>query len=100
MGNYFGETIKRIRVAMCKNDRKRIRTFPALVNEMQADIVHLGSEMSESVKESFVLPPVVGVMPIADEFPEVNGIGAQGPIFCVLWLAREPCVFQPLAKVV
>jgi hypothetical protein len=84
---------------MCKYDRKRIRTFPALVNEMQANIVHLGSEMSESVKESFVFPPVVGVMPIADEFLEVIGIGAQGPIWA-LWLRRETCVFQPLAKVV
>ena len=54
---------------MCKNDRKRIRTFSALMNEMQADIVHLGSEMSESVEGSFVLPPVVGVMPVVNEVP-------------------------------
>ena len=71
---------------MCENDRKWIRTFSALVNEMQTDIVHFGSEMSESVKGSFVLPPVVGVMPIANEFPEVIDIGAQGPL-CGLWQA-------------
>ncbi len=83
---------------MCKNDRKRIRTFSALVNEMQADIVHVGSEMSESVEISFVLPPVVGVMPVADEFPEVIDIGAQGPIFALRQI-RKPCVFEPLAKI-
>ena len=83
---------------MGKNDRKRIRTFSSFVNEMQADSVHLSSKMSESVKDSFLLPPVVGVMPVADEFPKVIGIGAQGPIWCA-WMVREPCVFQPLAKV-
>jgi hypothetical protein len=72
--------------------KTRNRTFSALVNEMQADIVHLGSKMSESVKGSFVLPPVVGVMPVADQFPEVNAIGAQGPL-CALRLIRKPCVF-------
>ena len=64
---------------MCKNDRKRIRTLPALVNEMEADIVHLGSEMSESVKGGFVLPPVVGVMPVADQFLG-NRYRCHGPI--------------------
>jgi len=83
---------------MCKNDRKRIRTFSALVNEMEADIVHVGSEMSESVKGRFVFPPVVGVKPVEDEFPEVIVVGAQGPI-CGLRLIRKPRVFEPVAKV-
>jgi hypothetical protein len=77
---------------MCKNDRKRIRTLPALVNEMEADIVHLGSEMSESVKGGFVLPPVVGVMPVADQFPEVIAIGAHGPP-CVLPFDKKTVCF-------
>jgi len=97
-GNYFGEAIKRIRIAVCQNDRKGIRTFSALVDEMQADTFHIGSEMSESVEGSFVLPPVVGVMPVADEFPQVIDVGAQGPLFA-LCMIRKPCVFEPLAKV-
>jgi len=82
---------------MGQNDRKRTRSFSALVNEMQADIIHVGFEVSESVEGNFVLPPIVGVMPVANEVPEIVDIGAEGPI-CALRM-RKPGVFEPPAKV-
>ena len=47
------------------------------MNENAVRYVQVGSEMSESVEGRFVLPPVVGVMPVADQFPEVIDIGAS-----------------------
>jgi hypothetical protein len=79
---------------MRENQWKRFRAIGAFVNEMDADIIHLGFELSELVQSCFVLPPIVTVLPIADEFPEVTEIGAPIPIG-VLRLIRPPCPIPP-----
>ncbi len=53
---------------MGENDGERIRTFAALVNEVDADAVNFGLKMRESVERRFLLPPVVCALPVCDEF--------------------------------
>ena len=83
---------------MSKNERKRIRAFTALVNEVDVDIIHFGFEMREFVERCFVLPPVVSVPPIVDELLEVIAIGVCIPI-CARYLIGRPRFFKPLPQV-
>ena len=97
-GDYFRESKKRIGIAMGENDGERSRTFPSLVNKVDADAVNFSFEMRESIERGFLLPPVVSVLPIVDEFLKVIETGACIPI-CSLQLIRPPRVFQSLLQV-
>ena len=83
---------------MRKNDGKRIRTSAALVNEVDSDSVHLRSKVSELIECSLVLPPVIGVLPVADEFLNVLKIGAGIPA-CTFYRMRPPSIPQALLQV-
>jgi len=72
--------------------------LPALVNEVDIDIIHFGFEMREFVEHRFVTPPVVSVLPMVDELLEVIAIGACVPI-CARYLIGPPRVFKPLPQV-
>ena len=56
--NYFYETIKRIRIAVGQDERKRSRSLPALIDEVDADIIELGLEMCELIQRRLLLAPV------------------------------------------
>ena len=57
--NDFRETKKRIRIPVCQNEWERIEPFTAFVNEMNANIVHVGLEVREFVERLFVHAPRV-----------------------------------------
>jgi hypothetical protein len=72
------------------------RMIAAFVNEMDANIIHLGFEMGELIAGRFMLAPVVGVVPIGDEFFQITEIGAWFPIY-VPHLIGPPRVFSAAA---
>ena len=64
---------------MRQDEWKRIGSFTAHVNEVDADIVHVGLEMSELVVRLFVLSPVVAVLSVIEQVLKVVDIGACIP---------------------
>jgi hypothetical protein len=81
-----------------ENNRERFRTFASLVNEVDANVIHLGFEMNKLIEFRFLLSPVVGVVPIIAEFPKVLEIGACIPTGTLDFM-RSPCIFQSLPHV-
>jgi len=56
--NDFRETIKRIRIAVCEEQRERIRPLAAFMDEVDADVIYFGFEVSESIESRLLLAPV------------------------------------------
>ena len=65
---------------MRENDWKRFWAFAALMNEMDSASVNLGFEVRELIECRFLLPPVVTILPIFDEFLQIVEIGACIPL--------------------
>ena len=64
---------------MGKNERKWFRPLAAFVDEVNADVVHFGSEMSKLIEIGFVLTPVIGIEPIGNQLLQVVEIGTGVP---------------------
>lgn len=97
-GNYFCETIERIRIAVRKNDRKWIRAIAALMDQVDTDVVQFCLEMSELVQRRFVFWPIINILPIINEFLQIIHVGARTPI-CAFDLIRPARLYQPLPQV-
>ena len=98
IGMIFRESVKRSGIAMCQDERKRLRAHSALMDEVNADTIHGGLEMSELVQSRPLFAPIVVVLPVGDELPEVVQIGAGIP-FRAFDLIRPSCILEPPAQV-
>nr|WP_269849187.1 hypothetical protein [Methanosarcina horonobensis] len=58
------EPIERIRPAVSKDNRDRIRVLPVLVNKMDANTVNFGTELIKSIKFCLLNTPVVLILPV------------------------------------
>ncbi len=56
---------------MRKNDGKRFWTFAALVNEVDCGAIYLRFEVSKLIERCLVFPPVIRVLPVANEICKV-----------------------------
>ena len=83
---------------MRKNEREWIRPLAALMDEMDANTVHLSFEVSESIEGRLMPAPVVGALPIIDEVFKVIEIGARLPM-CSRHLVRPPRVSQAVLQI-
>ena len=83
---------------MGKNERKWIRPLAAFVDEVNANVVHLGFEVSKPIEIGFVLTPVIGIEPVGNQFLQVAEIGTGVPT-AVLYLIGPAGVFQSLPQV-
>ena len=70
---------------MGKNERKWFRPFAAFVDEVNANVIHLGSEVGKPIEVGFVLTPVIGIEPVGNQFLQVVEIGTGLPT-AVLYL--------------
>jgi hypothetical protein len=75
----FVKTKKRVGITVGQYEREWVGTLAALVNEVDAETVHVAFEMCEPVQRPFLLPPVVAILPMINQLLEVGDIGARIP---------------------
>src|SRR5262249_11911187 len=88
----------RSRPSVEQQQRRRIRTDPGLMDEVDIATVDRHLVMRKRVELALMLAPVVACAPVIDEVFQVGQIGAVGPSG-IAYLSGQTRARQPLAKI-
>ena len=83
---------------MGEDNRKWIRAFSYLVNEVDADAVNLCSEVLQLIEGGLVLLPIVGSEPVGNELLQIRDICTRAPA-TALDVTRPSRVFKPSPQI-
>src|SRR5262249_52896565 len=85
--NYFEKAAERIGITVGEKEWERARSLAALVDEVDAEAINIGTKVRKLVERGFVATPIVRLRPVFHKLAEVFGICACVPTD-VSWMRR------------
>src|SRR5262245_3719436 len=83
---------------MCQDDRNRLISLAAFVDEMHAKTVHVRAKVREAVHGLLLFPPVEAMGPVIDERDQFLTIRAESP--AVVDLVGPACPAETNPKII